>query len=447
MSQKNRQRKIELLFVFAVFVFYLVWMLVQPFNATSDEHMRFQIADYIFQHGSLPHGGDPAIRDPIWGISYAFLPILSYIFGALFMKITSFFTMDPTVLLMSARLVSVLFLTATVFVCVKIANKLFKGGYKWMFLFLIAMLPEFAFMGSFVNNDAFALFSCALIIYAWIIGLESKWGLKSCLLLGIGIAACSLSYYNAYGFILCSILLFAASVLLPFTKEPGLRRWDFKKLFQRGLLITAVFAVLAGWWFIRNAILYDGDFIGMSATAHYQELYSNKELCPVSPQSQGISIPDMLIKNHWLGLSYRGLIGVFGYMDMPLSVVVYLLYTAVFFAGLCGLLVYIVQKLRRREPVWSAGNLFAACMAACTVIPVVLSIIYSYINDFQAQGRYLLPAVIPLMYFVTIGLRTLMEKIVKNQTIKRILQAAFCTGCFLMALHSLVFVLIPAYTN
>ena len=83
-----------------LFGFYVVWAVTQPYNSAPDEYMRYQIPEFIYQHGALPHGGDPSIRNPIWGISYGFTPILSYIISAGFMKVTSLFTTDPFALLM-----------------------------------------------------------------------------------------------------------------------------------------------------------------------------------------------------------------------------------------------------------------------------------------------------------------------------------------------------------
>jgi hypothetical protein len=40
----------------------------------------------VAEYGKLPHGGDPAIRDANWGISYAFNPILAYMAMAVFRK-------------------------------------------------------------------------------------------------------------------------------------------------------------------------------------------------------------------------------------------------------------------------------------------------------------------------------------------------------------------------
>lgn len=83
----NKKEKIvEILFLTGVFVFLLLWAVVQPFNASPDEAMKYQIVEYIMKHGTLPHGGNPEIRHELWGISYAFNPILPYIIGAVFGK-------------------------------------------------------------------------------------------------------------------------------------------------------------------------------------------------------------------------------------------------------------------------------------------------------------------------------------------------------------------------
>ena len=42
-------------------------------------------------------------------------------------------------------------------------------------------------------------------------------------------------------------------------------------------------------------------------------------------------------------------------------------------------------------------------MLLATIIPVVLALSYSYGYDFQPQGRYYLPIVVPFMYFLAMG--------------------------------------------
>ncbi len=51
-------------------------------------------------------------------------------------------------------------------------------------------------------------------------------------------------------------------------------------MFKRGLLITAVVAVLAGWWFVRNYIIYDGDFLARKTMHEYAIKYAKHSLIP-----------------------------------------------------------------------------------------------------------------------------------------------------------------------
>ena len=79
------------------------------------------------------------------------------------------------------------------------------------------------------------------------------------------------------------------------------------------------------------------------------------------------------------------------------------------------------------------------------VIPFALLTWYSYASDYQAQGRYLMPMLIPFMYFITRGYEYLAERFVKRETARRwiyrggaALFAAFSLGTYL-------FVFLPVY--
>ena len=87
--------------------------------------MRYQIAYYIYEHGSLPVGDDPAVRNIVWGISYAFSPILDYMIAAVFMKLVSFITTVPFALLMAARFVNILLGLGTVWLALDMGKRLF----------------------------------------------------------------------------------------------------------------------------------------------------------------------------------------------------------------------------------------------------------------------------------------------------------------------------------
>ena len=64
-------------------------------------------------------------------------------------------------------------------------------------------------------------------------------------------------------------------------------------------------------------------------------------------------------------------------------------------------------------------KLFTIVMAVAAVIPFGLSLYNSYYSDYQPQGRYLMPMLIPLMYFVTKGLSNLMKSFLKPEMIPK----------------------------
>ena len=86
--EKCKKHKKLILGIFLIFVFsyFLIWTVSQPFNKCPDEGMKWKICKYIAKHGSIPQGGNEEIREPDWGISYAFQPILTYMIGGVFVN-------------------------------------------------------------------------------------------------------------------------------------------------------------------------------------------------------------------------------------------------------------------------------------------------------------------------------------------------------------------------
>ena len=65
----KQERTWEILFLGFLFCFYVGWAYLIPSPECPDEGMRMQVVNYIYEYGTLPHGGDAAIRHPIWGFS------------------------------------------------------------------------------------------------------------------------------------------------------------------------------------------------------------------------------------------------------------------------------------------------------------------------------------------------------------------------------------------
>ena len=443
--EKSKQKEYiyEAIFLFCIFIFYFLWAYVQDLNISPDELMRYQIPEYICKYGRLPHGGEEAIRHPLWGISYGFSPILSYMISAVFMKVTGLFTTSPQALLMSARMVSTLFGVGTVWCAIRIGKKLFaKSFYSNLFIVLVALLPQAVFITSYVNNDSMAIFSTALIVFMWICGMESNWSYKACIGLAIGISICALSYYNAYGFILCSIILFFMSYWLSNRQDKNV-----KEFLKKGCLISIIVLLLTGWWFIRNYIIYDGDILGLSISNQYAKDYAAPEFKPsnrATSANQGLSLYNMLFKQGWLMVVYRSFIGCFGFMAYNLPTWMYAVYTIIFGGGLIGCVINTVPILRiRKNSKWNNRAILSGIMLTSCIIPNLLNMYYSYTSDFQPQGRYSLPMLIPFMYFVVLGIEKILEKIMTNEKVKKIIIYSCVFVVILIAILSYLLVFLP----
>ena len=473
MEAKKKALYRELGFCGGVFLFIMAWMVIQPFNVSPDEQMRYQVIEYLVKHTSLPHGGDAEIRHHLWGISYAFNPILSSIISAVFVKITSLFTDNKEAFFIAARMVNVFLGTATAFLTVRIGKRLFKDKAKILFAVLVLLLPGTLFIFSYINNDGLAIFSTALIILMWARAMQDGWEIKTCIGIAIGISVCILSYYNAYGVILCSVVFFVITMLMCQAKK-----WDWQKLFKYGGIIIGIVLVLAGWWFVRSYIIYDGDFLGMATSSQYAEQYAQELFRPSNRwivAKTGMTPWDMLFyvpgewQNNWVMTVAISFVGTFGYMNVFMPEILSKVYIMFIGIGIIGVLlgakkgffylnrVLIHKRIRpvgeesirirvvKKEARWNSGTIFRWCMLGAIVVPAVLLVYYAYFNEFQAQGRYLLPALIPLMYFVTWGYERILDCFVKNEKIRKYFyygaSALLATG----AMYTYLFVFAPQY--
>ena len=441
-TDKNKKRLKTIgkaLFVIYIFILCFTWSNTITFNNAPDEQMKYDVCEYICNNLKLPHGGDESIRNPIWGLSYAFTPILSYMISAMFMRITMFFTQNEFTIVVAARFLSVLCMVGYTIMNIKIADKLFKGVYKWLFVVFTTLLPQVVYLGSYLNNDSLALFSISIIVYSWIIGLEKDWNWKSCIILAIGIGICALSYYNAYGYILCSIFIYVISSYI--------KRIDIKEFLKKGIVISLIVFLLAGWWFIRNYILYDGDFLGLDVSREYGEKYAQEQFKPSNrptPARQNMPLDVMLFDNKWIETTIKSSIGLFGYMHIEMEENTYSIYKNIFIIGLIGAIVggvikkilYFIKNKKEKNEIKRKVNkeritkkneerLFNIIMIICIIIPIILSIYYSYFNDFQPQGRYIMPMIIPFMYFIVKGIKNIMDFIIRNKTAKNVILILF----------------------
>ena len=399
------------------------------------------ICKYIFENNKLPKGDEQAIRNPIWGISYAFQPILTYMIGAGFMKVASIFTMDKFSLVVAARIVSTVSMTLSIYFVIKIADKLFKDKeiYKILFVVFIAFQPITAFLASYINNDSTAVLATTMIIYLWILGLESNWKTKHCVLLGLAIGFCALTYYNAYGYILCSIILCLVSATS--------NKMKAKDVWQKILVVGLIAITFAGWWFVRNAILYNGDFLGINAQNECGDKYALHDYKPstrLTFQKEGKSLIYMIVEKGWLNTTAVSFIGIFGYHTIMMSTKIYYCYLAIWVIGAIGCLINFKELFMYKKEEKNK-YLLNYIFVASIIIPVLLSMYYSYASDYQPQGRYIMGIIVPFTYFLVKGIETLLEKFIKSEKIRNVIIIALMLLIIVISFKAIFGYIIPAY--
>jgi hypothetical protein len=398
--------KFIILYAIAIFFIYSIWSLVTPYNGAPDEYMRHKLLRYIAEYGKLPIGGDPIVRDGNWGFSYAYFPYTTQIMGGFLLRIFKKITFDPNHLLYIARIPSIISGVGTTIFTYKIGKNLFRLKWTIALTVFVSLWPENAMISSYINNDAFALFSISVMIYAWICGLKTNWNLKSCIYLGVGAGICLISYYNAFIFLVFSAFIWLVTVLCK--KE---NRKNYKKIAAYLGIMLGIAIMIGGWFYIRNAVLYDGDFLGLSTNRSEAEDFAKEELKPSNRSTYkngGKSILSVLRETEWLKTSYDSFIAMFGSMEIEPRPIVFDIIKIIINIGLLITLLHVIISIPKKKV-----NLLLIVCAISIPCGIALSLYNSWASDYQPQGRYFLTVLIPLAILVISGYAYL-EKYIKK---------------------------------
>ncbi|MBW3093269.1 hypothetical protein KIH79_10135 [Bifidobacterium sp. 82T10] len=420
-------------------------------NFFPDEKGRLLLPMFLYEHGTLPTGYEESVRMSPWGFSYANYPLLlSTVIGGMLMKIAGLMTTNTHWIVFAARLVSICSGTLFALFVIAASRVLFPRPVSWLFPAVVVMLPQIIFLSLYFNNDIVALCGSSMILYAWALAMRDRWNRNNVVLLSAGIVIVALSYYNAYSWILMSIIVYLAI----WSKTAGsfgrvLRDQSFWRL--SALAVVIVLACIIPF-FARAAVINHGDFLGLSTVRTMSERYARSEFKPsnrATPKNLGFSLPEMLVThyyhgdgNNWLLSTFRSTIGVFGQMGVYLSSVVYLFYGCFWGIGLCSGLVGAVSLALRRE--YRNRVLIDGVMVANIVIVVALALQYSYATDYQAQGRYVLPAILSLTYLVVSGWKFLLDTVVRNVTVRVVVVIGLCVAACAIAIYAFGIVYLPA---
>ncbi|MBI3978254.1 MAG: hypothetical protein HY331_08720, partial [Chloroflexi bacterium] len=162
---------------------------------------------------------------------------------------------------------------------------------------------------------------------------------------------------------------------------------------QLGALATdlaAIYAValgVAGWWFIRNAMVYGGlDLLGWQRHAAVVVGQPRTEL--------GLAAVE-----HFAVLTFQSFWAQLGWMAVPAQPNAYRALLAISVVAVLGLLAFLINPapLDRRQ--WAGLALLGLALA------IVFAQMAQYNLQFiQPQGRYLFPAIVPIAVFWSLGI-------------------------------------------
>jgi len=274
-----------------------IYSIVTPIMEASDELWHYPMVKYLADHRSLPYQ-DPAVETP-WRqegsqapLYYALSALLTFWIDTSDLPQARYpnphadngiITQDGNINLMIHGLVdrwpwhgttlaihiirffSVLLGVGTVYLTYRLVLEIWpeRSGLALAAAAITAFNPMFCFISGSVNNDTLAMLLCALGIWL-LVRLVGRYGdatvperrvwLRDVTVLGLVLGAAVLTKSQAMG-------------LLPLTALAvswvAWRRRSWWHFWWGGGITAGLVMLISGWWFVRNAVLYDGDWMGI----------------------------------------------------------------------------------------------------------------------------------------------------------------------------------------
>lgn len=168
------------------------------------------------------------------------------------------------------------------------------------------------------------------------------------------------------------------------------------------ILVVVPAALIAGWWYYRNIVLY-GDFLGWSAF-----------IAVLGQRGHPASLIQLWGERHGFLMSFWGL---FGGVNIPMPSWVYTVLNTVMLLGVIGFLVYMVRLLVSEVRAWRGGNAswfarllrivernFGLIVNLLFTAAVVYGLIQWATTTWSSQGRLVFTAISSIATLLALGL-------------------------------------------
>jgi hypothetical protein len=248
---------------------------------------------------------------------------------------------------------------------------------------LVAFLPGFIFMSALVSNDNLAAMLAALICWRIALLLQApspagrpRSNVSSFILLGLLLGFGLLSK--------TSMLAFVATIGLALQVAARRGHWPWHAWLNANILVFGVAALLSGWYFVRNVLLY-GDWLAWPLVLAANEVRT--------------APPGTAAWLHVLGQTYRSFwLEWIGIALDPAAQLILALFAVL---ALLGLIRYII---RRTE---TASRVVLALLIVHLLVIVVSWVRWTQTVAGTGQARLFYPALLTLILALALGLRAL----------------------------------------
>jgi hypothetical protein len=317
-------------------------------------------------------------------------PPLYYLLSALLL--VPFSGCDLVTQLHVLRLGSVLLGTLTVLVAYLTAQALFPEDASWQLAVpaLVAFLPMHTFITSSVNNDSLAELLASLVIYSLLRILRRGLSWRRVVSVACLLAAGPLTKRTTT----FAIPLAALTILLYCLRAKPLKSAPTGKAprcFFRWLRLRCV------WLLIASAIglgLWTLTLHSPFSIRYVHLLLEPQRYAPAALKTYAL----------FFLLTFASFWANFGWMNVPLDLGWYAALALFSLLALCGLGFFAIRAVRGTETLktWQRRALLMLLLAVVLIFAQTFGLMI--VQGIPPQGRYLFPALIPLVVFFTLGL-------------------------------------------
>lgn len=262
--------------------------------------------------------------------------------------------------------------------------------------------PMFCFISGSVNNDNLAMLLGAAGIWLLVRLLRVHSGGEPRLSQGWWRDLVVLGLVQGAG------VLTKTSVagLLPLTALTiGYVAWrqrSWRHLLSGGVVTAGLVVAVSGWWFVRNAVLYDGDWLGLEQFV----LILGYRVPPAT-------LHQLWGERHGFMMAYWGL---FGGVNVPMPLWTYAALNTLTIAALGGLVLgaarHVLRAWRRADPPPPWPSERAAQIALLGLWPAVVLVSWAgwAMRTWSSQGRLIFTAISAWSTWLVLGLSQLLPR-------------------------------------